>query len=141
MIEIRGSVTVHLIGGPMDGDSFVLAPNGSLCVPQQLSYMAAAEEQAAWMVYESEHVFRVGWPESDETWRYSFVGMFSLGKGRVLKSSFSGLPMKIDSKAETCQNCAYFHEPKVGNLGWCSIRELPTARNHSCSEFYHEGSV
>ncbi len=81
-----GSFCVELVGGPMDGDSLVISPNGSVGPPQQLCYLGAEKNQAAWMVYESEHVFAPGWPSEDTKVRFNFCGWYSLGKTELLKA-------------------------------------------------------
>ena len=85
MPEECGLVQINLFGGPMDGDSIIMSPAGSVGPPQQLCYMGSAKDQAAWMVYESENVFKPGWPKENEHWRFNFVGWYSLGKGELLK--------------------------------------------------------
>jgi hypothetical protein len=80
MTQEYGTVQVDLYGGPMDGDSIILSPAGSISPPQQLYYLSATKNQAAWMVYEAANVFKSGWPIENENRRFDFVGWYSLGK-------------------------------------------------------------
>jgi hypothetical protein len=81
-----GALVVELVGGPMDGDTIALCPQGSVGPPQQLCYLGAEKNQAAWMVYESERVFTPGWPTEDTSIKFNFCGWYSLGKQELLKS-------------------------------------------------------
>lgn len=53
MDVINCILMVKLCGGPMDGDTVALLPNGSCRPPQQLGYLTTKNDQAAWAIYES----------------------------------------------------------------------------------------
>lgn len=83
-MEQKGNLYVQLVGGPMDGDQIILAANGSVGVPQQLCYITATGDQAAWLVYETDQVFDGLWPDDHEKRSYHFIGTYTLGKDKKI---------------------------------------------------------
>lgn len=73
---INGPLIAKLIGGPLDGDEFEMAPNGSVLPPMRFSYVSRAmidgEDKACWINY--EHKGRIAeWPQGTALYEYSGV--------------------------------------------------------------------
>lgn len=64
-----GSWHAVLVGGPMDGDTVVLVPNGSVSPPDGLGYM----HPDGWLWYESMPDKNL-WPDEDAKKEYHYYG-------------------------------------------------------------------
>ena len=53
-MEEANPIKITLVGGPMDGDTTLLTPFGSVGPPQQLRYFSSDGKNPVWWTYESE---------------------------------------------------------------------------------------
>ena len=85
MIEdqfVEHHVEAQLVGGPLDGDKFIMAPVGSIMPTSQLRYPSESNIDGAvcpvWLVYQVELVP----PEwTAETINYKYIGRQSITNG------------------------------------------------------------
>lgn len=77
MIEFQafGHIVAKLVGGPHDGESLILAPNGSIEPPHQFTYHGYSGDTVGWHVYEYAGFATLAkWPEHDSIVTYPYVG-------------------------------------------------------------------
>lgn len=84
-----GPIIAQLVGGPMDGDSFVMNANMSIAPPAQLAYLSVGKDEAgefpAWETYEG-NLGAVSWEPHPQEIKYHFTGhkpALSSDAGRV----------------------------------------------------------
>ena len=91
-MQAAGAYRVQLKGGPLDGDTFIMSPQGSQTAPGTLMYIGTTANEACWLMY----VFGilgmdVQWPAcadgaEPETHAvdYNFAGRYSIDLSRRL---------------------------------------------------------
>lgn len=92
---------IALIGGPLDGDSVVMAPLGSLRPPQRFQYLGTMHHpiyklQPAWITYEIENKAQSRrWGKQDRA-RYIYRGSLPLIEDKKMKIKELWKPSESD---------------------------------------------
>lgn len=75
---VNKTLDVKLVGGPLDGDEFDMAPNGSQLPPMRLSYMhkltISDGERACWLNYEHKNGI-VHWTQGSAIYEFAGIDM------------------------------------------------------------------
>ncbi len=78
-MDESGGLLVDLIGGPLDGDTFMLTPQGSIEPPGVLCYVGVHKDRACQIVYGAGLLGDTGgWPKVDSRIQYHFWGYCEL---------------------------------------------------------------
>jgi len=68
-LHIEQPIEAVLLGGPLDGDSFSMSPNGSIMPPTQLRYPSESPVgDGIWLVYQADNVAL--WDQARIEYRY-----------------------------------------------------------------------
>jgi hypothetical protein len=76
MTDTEYSMMAELIGGPMDGDTIILSPTGSVTPPSKLVYawptVVNGDQPKKWLEYQARPIL-AGWPRSNVCVHYEFT--------------------------------------------------------------------